>query len=232
MSEPTTVRLTALRAELTRQKLDGFLVPLQDEHQGEWIPPHAQRLAWLTGFTGSAGIAVVLADEAAIFVDGRYTLQVRQQVDAAAFAPHHLMDNPPAAWITAHLGKGRLGYDPWLHTPTAVERFEEACTKAGGSLVTCTSNPLDAVWPDRPAAPAESARSYPTERAGESSVSKRERVARVLSDKKVDAAVLTAPDSIAWLLNIRGADLEYTPGHIVVRLITYRRAGRLVCRPR
>jgi Xaa-Pro aminopeptidase len=211
MSELTTVRLAALRAELTRQKLDGFLVPLQDEHQGEWIPPHAQRLAWLTGFTGSAGIAVVLADEAAIFVDGRYTLQVRQQVDVAAFAPHHLIDNPPAAWITAHLGKGRLGYDAWLHTPTGVERFEEACTKAGGSLVTCTSNPLDAVWPDRPAPPAKSARAYPTERAGEPSVSKRERVARVLSDKNVDAAVLTAPDSIAWLLNIRGADLEYTP---------------------
>ena len=211
MSELTNLRLAALRAEMNRQKLDGFLVPLQDEHQGEWIPPHAQRLAWLTGFTGSAGIAVVLAEEAAIFVDGRYTLQVRQQVDLGAFATHHLIDSPPAAWITAHLGSGCLGYDPWLHTPLGVERLEEACTTAGGSLVSCTSNPLDAVWLDRPAPPAESARPYPTDRAGEASVSKRERVARVLSDKKVDAVVLAGPDSIAWLLNIRGADLEYTP---------------------
>jgi Xaa-Pro aminopeptidase len=211
MSELSTARLAALRAEMTRQKLDGFLVPLQDEHQGEWIPPHAQRLAWLTGFTGSAGVALVLAEEAAIFVDGRYTLQVRQQVDVAAFVPHHLMDDPPTEWIAAHLGKGRLGYDPWLHTPAGVERFEAACAKSGGSLVACPANPLDAVWPDRPAPPDQIARTYPTERAGETSASKRERVARILSDKKVDAAVLTAPDSIAWLLNIRGADLEFTP---------------------
>lgn len=211
MSDQHSERLAALRAELVRQKLDAFLVPLQDEHQGEWIPPHAQRLAWLTGFTGSAGIAVVMADQAAIFVDGRYTLQVRQQVDVAAFVPHHLMNDPPTKWLTAHLGKGRLGYDPWLHTPTDVERYEKACTDAGGSLVACEANPLDAVWPDRPAPPNQPAVAYGTAFAGETSASKRQRVARALSDAKVDAVVLTAPDSIAWLLNIRGADLEYTP---------------------
>jgi len=211
MSDLHAARLAALRAELTRQKLDGFLVPLQDEHQGEWIPPHAQRLAWLTGFTGSAGVAIVLSDQAAIFVDGRYTLQVRQQVDVAAFVPYHLMDDPPTAWIAAHLGKRRLGYDPWLHTPTDVERFDKACTEAGATLVACEANPLDAVWPDRPAPPSQPARAYDTRYAGETSASKRERVARALSDTKVDAAVITAPDSIAWLLNIRGADLEYTP---------------------
>ncbi|MEQ8247887.1 MAG: aminopeptidase P family protein [Alphaproteobacteria bacterium] len=205
------MRLAELRAELMRRNLAGFLVPLQDEHQGEWIPPHAQRLAWLTGFTGSAGIAVVLADRAAIFVDGRYTLQVRQQVDSDAFAPHHLVDDPPTAWITANLGKGRLGYDPWLHTPTGVDNFEKACRDAGGTLVACDNNPLDAVWTDRPAPPKTPAVAYPLNFAGETSASKRQRVAQSLSDGKVDVAVLTAPDSIAWLLNIRGADLEYTP---------------------
>jgi Xaa-Pro aminopeptidase len=211
MSDPSPDRLAALRAELGRRDLDGFLVPLQDEHQGEWIPPHAQRLAWLTGFTGSAGIAVVLADQAAIFVDGRYTLQVRQQVDVAAFVPHHLMDDPPTHWIASHLGKKRLGYDPWLHTPTSVERFEKACGEAGGTLVACDDNPLDAVWPDRPAPPNAPAVAYPADYAGETSSAKRGRVAQVLSDSKVDAVVFTAPDSIAWLLNIRGGDLDYTP---------------------
>ncbi|MDA0367812.1 MAG: aminopeptidase P family protein [Proteobacteria bacterium] len=211
MSDLSAKRLTALRGELKEQNLDGFLVPLQDEHQGEWIPPHAQRLAWLTGFTGSAGIAVVLADQAAIFVDGRYTLQVRQQVDAEAFVPHHLMDDPPTKWVATHLAKGRLGYDPWLHTPTDVERFEKACLEAGGTLHACEVNPLDIVWTDRPGPPRVAANAYPTELAGEASASKRARIGQGLRDRKIDVAVLTAPDSIAWLLNIRGGDLEYTP---------------------
>ncbi len=211
MSDLSTKRLAALRAELKRRDLTGFLVPLQDEHQGEWIPPHAQRLAWLTGFTGSAGVAVVLADRAAIFVDGRYTLQVRQQVDTDSFEPHHLVDDPPAAWVSANLGKGRLGYDPWLHTPAGVDNFEKACRDAGGTLEACTDNPLDAVWPDRPAPPKTPAIAYPIDLAGETSASKRQRVGEALNDGKVDVAVLTAPDSIAWLLNIRGADLEFTP---------------------
>ncbi len=205
------LRLDALRGELAKRGLRGFLVPLQDEHQGEWIPPHARRLAWLTGFTGSAGLAVVLADKAAIFVDGRYTLQVRQQVDTELFTPLHLIEQPARDWISANLGGGALAYDPWLHTPADVERYAKACADSGGSLQACADNPLDAVWPDRPAPPLSPARAYPDALAGESSASKRLRIAEDLKVRKTDAAVLTAPDSIAWLLNIRGADLEYTP---------------------
>jgi Xaa-Pro aminopeptidase len=211
MADSGSSRLPALRDQLKRQELDGFLVPLHDEHQGEWIPPHARRLTWLTGFTGSAGIAVVLADKAAIFVDGRYTLQVRQQVDVGTFAPQHLVDEPPTRWIAANLGTGRLGYDPWLHTPAEVDRFAKACAEAGGTLVPCAENPLDRVWKDRPPPPLEPAIAYPETYAGESSSSKRHRLARTLLDQKIDATVLTAPDSIAWLLNVRGRDLEYTP---------------------
>ena len=211
MADSGSNRLSTLRDQLKRQELDGFLVPLQDEHQGEWIPPHARRLTWLTGFTGSAGIAVVLADKAAIFVDGRYTLQVRQQVDVGTFAPQHLVDEPPTGWIAANLGTGRLGYDPWLHTPAEVDRFAKACAEAGGTLVPCAENPLDRVWKDRPPPPLEPVIAYPETYAGESSSSKRHRLARTLLDQKIDAAVLTAPDSIAWLLNVRGRDLEYTP---------------------
>ena len=147
-------RARALRAELKRRGLAGFIVPRADEHQNEYVPACAERLLWLTGFSGSAGLAIVLMARAAIFIDGRYTVQVVEQVDVKVFAPRHVIDEPPGAWIGAHLKAGeRLGYDPWLHTPEAVERFAKACASAGGELVACESNPLDAVWMDRPPPP-------------------------------------------------------------------------------
>ncbi len=205
-------RVESLRAELKRQGLAGFLVPRADEHQGEYVPPHAERLAWLTGFTGSAGVAVVLADAAAIFVDGRYTLQVRDQVPAALFEYHHLIQSPATDWIARRLGPGdRLGYDPWLHTLEALERLRAACARAGAELQPCPANPLDAVWHDRPAPPRALIVPHDLAYAGRASADKRREIAAALDEARVDAAVLTAPDSIAWLLNVRGADVRYTP---------------------
>ena len=205
-------RLDALRGELARRGLDGFVVPLADEHQGEFVAPRTRRLSWLTGFTGSAGLAVVLADRAAIFVDGRYTLQVEREVDAKRFSPRHLTERPPADWIEAHLpADGKLGYDPWLHTPDGVARMETACARAGGRLVALDDNPIDAVWTDQPAPPISPAVPQKLEFAGLSSSAKLAAVSETLEERGADAAVLSAPDSIAWLLNMRGADIPNTP---------------------
>jgi len=205
-------RVEALRAELKRQGFAGFLVPRADEHQGEYVPPHAERLAWLTGFTGSAGLAVVLADAAAIWVDGRYTLQVRDQVPAALFESHHVTQSPPADWLARRLKPGdRLGYDPWLHTIEGVERLRAACARAGAELHPCPANPLDAVWPDRPEPPRAPIVPHDLAYAGRASADKRREIAAALDEARVDAAVLTAPDSIAWLLNVRGGDVRYAP---------------------
>ncbi len=205
-------RLARLRQELAARKLDGFVVPRSDEHQGEYVPPRGQRLAWLTGFTGSAGLAVVLRERAALFVDGRYTLQAAQQVDGGLFEIHHLIDEPPARWAGAALEAGEvLGYDPWLHTPNEVERFRAAAEKAGASLRPVEGNPLDRVWPGQPAAPLAPVVPHADGFAGESAPSKRERLARGLAEEGVAAAVLTMPELIAWLLNIRGGDVPHTP---------------------
>ena len=205
-------RLARLRAELARRGIDGFVVPRADEHQGEYVPRSSQRLAWLTGFSGSAGLAVVLADRAAIFIDGRYTLAVRDQVDTAAFVPHQIPEESPDAWIAENLPKGgRLGFDPWLQTVDGHARFAAACERAGGSFVPVDSNPIDAVWLDRPPAPLAPVLPQPVEFAGESSESKRTRVAGIVAAKGADVALLTAPDPIAWLLNVRGGDVPRTP---------------------
>ncbi len=152
---PRAARLGRLREELAAQGLDGFIVPRADEHQGEYVPPRGQRLAWLTGFTGSAGVAIVLRGRAALFVDGRYTLQAAAQADTQLFEIHHLIDEPPARWIGTALAPGAvLGYDPWLHTPHDVERLRAAAAKAGASLRAVSENPLDRAWSGRPAAPS------------------------------------------------------------------------------
>ena len=205
-------RLAALRAELRRRDLQGFVVPRADEHQGEYVPRRSQRLAWLTGFSGSAGLAIVLADRAAIFIDGRYTLAVRSQVDTAAFVPHQIPEQSPETWIAENLPKGgKLGFDPWLQTVDGHERFARACQRAGGEFVPVDSNPVDAVWPDRPPAPLAPVLPHPDEFAGESSAAKRARIAGTVRAKGADVALITAPDSIAWLLNVRGGDVPRTP---------------------
>jgi Xaa-Pro aminopeptidase len=204
-------RLARLRSELAARGVHGFLVPRSDAHQGEYVPANAQRLAWLTGFTGSAGLAVVLAAEAALFVDGRYTLQAAGQVDGALYQHRHITEAPASEWIAEHLGKATLGYDPWLHTPGEIERIRAAAERAGGSLRALDSNPIDAIWIDRPAAPLAPVVPHEARFAGKSGADKRAEIAAGLVKAAVDAAVLTAPDSIAWLLNIRGGDVPHTP---------------------
>jgi Xaa-Pro aminopeptidase len=205
-------RLAALREKMAGASLDGFLVPLADEHQGEFIPPRAQRLAWLTGFGGSAGLAIVLADRAAIFVDGRYTLQVRHQVDTAVFTPHHLIEAPPDRWLAENAGKGmRVGFDPWLHTKAGIDRLRRGCERAGAELVPVDANPLDAAWADQPPPPLGPVVPHADDVAGRSSADKRAEAAATVAEDGADAAVLSAPDSIAWLLNVRGCDVGNTP---------------------
>ena len=205
-------RLSALRDELARRDLGGFLVPLADEHQGEFIPPRARRLAWLTGFGGSAGLAAVLADRAAIFVDGRYTLQVRHQVDCEIFAPHHLIEFQPDRWLAENAAKGaRIGFDPWLHTKAEIDRLRLGCARAGAELVALDDNPIDAVWDAQPPPPLGPVRPHPTEFSGLDAAEKRRRIAKEIAEGGAAAAVLSAPDSIAWLLNVRGADVGNSP---------------------
>jgi Xaa-Pro aminopeptidase len=205
-------RLLLLRAELARRGVQGFLVPRADEHQGEYVPARGQRLAWLTGFTGSAGLAVVLEARAAVFVDGRYTLQAEAQVDGALYERRHITDQPAGEWLAANLPKGAaLAYDPWLHTAGEVERYRAAAERAGGNLKPLAGNPIDAVWSDQPPAPLAPVVPHDLRFAGKAAAGKRADIAAALAKDMVDAAVLTAPDSIAWLLNIRGGDVPHTP---------------------
>ncbi|MDX5594050.1 aminopeptidase P family protein [Pseudovibrio sp. SPO723] len=205
-------RLAALRGELASQGLDGFLIPREDAHQGEYVPASDCRLEWLTGFSGSAGVAAVVGDSAAIFVDGRYTIQVREQVDLDVFKYRHLHEQPLVEWLSGVLKPGmKLGYDPMLHTVAQVRKLTDACHEAGAHLVAVQDNPVDVVWQDRPAAPLGAVNLHPLEYAGEPAADKISRIGKLISDKKAEAAVLTQPDSIAWLFNIRGSDVEHTP---------------------
>ena len=207
MKEPS--RLAALRAELKRRRLTGFIIPRQDEFQGEYVAPYAERLRWLTGFAGSWGTAIVTLKKAAIFVDGRYTLQVRQQVDTQAFETHHLVDEPPAKWIEKNLRKGStLGFDPWLLTANEADRFAAACAKVGAKLVPESSNPIDAIWQEQPARPTATVATQPTQFAGRGAADKLKDVTGPLA---ADAVVLSMPDSVAWVFNIRGRDVPHTP---------------------
>ena len=201
-------RLEAVRAELARQDLAALIVPRSDEHLGEYVPPSAERLAWLTGFTGSAGLAVVFPDRAAVWSDGRYVLQLAAETDAALWERLHLLQSPPPAYVAAHTQPGaRIGYDPWLMSEDSLARFREA----GLTLHPVATNPVDAAWQDRPAPPSAPARAYDAAYAGESSPDKRARLAAGLRSARQDAAVLSDPASLAWLLNMRGADLGYVP---------------------
>jgi len=205
-------RLADLRAELRRLGLDGFIVPRADEHQGEYVAASSERLAWVTGFTGSAGLAVVLTDKAAVFVDGRYTLQAEAEVPGDLFEHCPLADGPPTAWIADHLSPGaKLGYDAWLMTPGQVKRYQAACGKADANLEPVTENPLDAVWTERPEPPLSPITIHDQAFAGQTAADKRTQIADALRGENIDAAVLTALDSIAWLLNIRGDDVPFSP---------------------
>ena len=208
----TRDRLERLRAALKRDHLTGFIVPHADEHQSEYLPPAAERLAWLTGFTGSAGAAVVLLETAATFVDGRYTLQADEQVDPQSYAREHLIENPPSKWLKSRLRPGdRIGYDPWLMTVAEVRRLTETCKAAEAEFVPVAGNPLDAIWSDRPAPPLGAVTLQPADLAGEEARDKLARLRAGLADARADAAVLAQADSIAWSFNLRGTDIAHNP---------------------
>jgi Xaa-Pro aminopeptidase len=207
-----TARLSALREELARRKLAGFVVPRADQQQNEYVAPSEERLAWLTGFTGSAGMAIVLAHEAALFVDGRYTLQAAKQVDGKAWTVESLIDPPPESWLEQHLKSGdRLGFDPWLHTSSAAERLAGACEKAGAELVAVETNPVDAIWTERPKPPLAPVAIHSAQFAGEAEADKLKRIQLEIDKLGVDALVLSDSHAVAWTFNIRGADVAHTP---------------------
>lgn len=205
-------RLVALRAHMRAQGVDAFLVPRTDEYQGEYVPERADRLLWLTGFSGSAGLAIIGLEKAAIFVDGRYVLQVRNQTDGALFDYRHITQEPATDWIRESFKSGdKIAYDPWLHTPNAVKAYRQAAEAVGAEFVPVETNLIDAVWENQPEAPVSVVQAHPIDYAGEDHGSKRQRLAAQLAKGGVDAAVITASDSVAWLLNIRGTDVRNCP---------------------
>ncbi|MGI9417489.1 MAG: aminopeptidase P family protein [Geminicoccaceae bacterium] len=209
---PIADRLQRFKSTLTALRLDGFIVPLTDEHRNEYIPDARQRLAWLTGFTGSAGTLVVLGDRAVVFVDGRYTVQAEQQLDPDLFERAHLIEMPPAKWLGENLSKGqRFGFDANLHVKAEVERYEKACTKVGAELVPLAENPIDTIWPNQPPMPIAPLDTLDFRYTGESSEDKRARIGKKVEDAGADVSLIGAPDSIAWLLNIRGGDVPFNP---------------------
>ncbi len=214
-------RLAALRAAMAERDLAAFLVPRADEHQNEYVPASEERLRWISGFTGSAGLAAVGRADAAIFVDGRYVLQVRQQSDAGFWEHRHVTDTPFGDWAKEHLASGdRVGFDPRLHTVSEVKRHRTALAGLGLELVAVTPNLVDLCWSDRPAPPMGAVTLHPIELAGEASAAKRARIATELAKAKLDALVISAPDSLAWLFNVRGADVPMTPfalGYAILR---------------
>ncbi len=203
-------RAAELRAALDAAGLSGFIVPRADEHQNEYVPANAERLLWLTGFAGSAGVAIVLRDKAAVFVDGRYTEQAKAQVDGSVFEIRHVIDEPPTEWLSRALRMGdKLGYDPRLHTPDSVRRLAAACETAGAELVAAAQNPVDAIWRDRPGSPMGAVIEHKRRFAGEPAGAKIARVQEAL--KRDDGLLISDPSNLAWLFNIRGADVAHTP---------------------
>jgi len=205
MTSEHNQRLAALRAALKARGLDGFLIPRADEHLGEYVPESAERLAFITGFTGSAGLAIVLADRAAVWSDGRYVLQLDQQTDAALWERLHVMETKPEDWLAEHAAGKRIGYDPWLISAEGLKRY------ARSEMVPVETNPLDEIWLDRPAGPMAAAVPQLEAYTGESSAEKRARLGASLREAGQDATILSDPASLAWLFNIRGADVEFTP---------------------
>jgi len=209
---PIAARLASLRRALAERRVDGMILPLTDEHRSEYIPGSAKRLTWLTGFTGSTAIVAVLPEHAALFVDGRYTLQAEAELDPALFERCHVTERPPATWLGEHLRAGqRLGFDPNLHVKAEVERYRRACAKAGAELVALADNPVDAIWTSRPPPPIAPIALLDDAYAGESSAAKRARMGAEVGKAGADVAVISAPDSIAWLLNLRGGDVPFNP---------------------
>jgi Xaa-Pro aminopeptidase len=205
-------RLAELRAELKRQKIDAFIVPRQDEFQGEYVAAYAERLKWITGFSGSWGVAVIGQKTASVFVDGRYTLQVKQEVDGKAFQFHHLMRSPPAEWITRTFRKGaRIGYDPRILSMADAKRYSSACENAKLKLVPVNRNPIDTIWKDQPSRPSSPIVDHPLKYAGQGVAQKLKAIRGSLKEQGADAVIIADPTSVAWAFNLRGNDVPFTP---------------------
>jgi Xaa-Pro aminopeptidase len=225
-------RLAALRLTLKARSLDGFIVPRSDRQQNEYLPAREERLAWLTGFTGSAGAAVVLADRAAVFVDGRYTAQAQAQVDSSIFTIAHLVETPPSEWLKQNLKGGeRIGYDPWLHTADGAERLRKACAEAGAELIALESNPIDALWRDRPPPPQGAVSLHDIKFSGESAADKLVRIRAEIEKARADALVVSDAQNVAWAFNIRGKDIAHTPLALAFALIPREGKPRLYVDP-
>jgi len=225
-------RISALRDELKKQNLDGFIIPHSDEFQGEYLPAYAERLAWLTGFTGSAGSAVVLANKAAIFVDGRYTIQVVEQTDKTIITALDSADTPPTKWIRENLASSqRLAFDPWLMTARETEKFETAALSAGAELVGVATNPVDTIWTDQPQKPSKQVFSQPLEFSGQSTAEKIAAIKNTLKEKSADAAVITLTDSVSWAFNIRGAEITHNPVVLAYAIINADNKAQLFIEP-
>jgi Xaa-Pro aminopeptidase len=211
-SDASPARIAALRDRLTARGVDGFLVPRADAHQGETVAPHDERLAFITGFTGSAGLAIVLTDRAALFVDGRYTLQAADQAQTGLFEVVPVHEISVETWIERMLGEGQvIAYDPWLHGKAQIDRLTGAAEKRQARLMPLEPNPIDEIWADQPPVPMGAVCVQPENLAGENAADRRRRVGASVAAIGADAAVLTQPDSLAWLLNIRGSDLPRSP---------------------
>lgn len=220
-------RVARLRRIMADMGLAGFVVPRSDEHQSEYVPPSAERLAWLTGFTGSAGLAVVLHDRAGLFLDGRYTVQGPAQTDTTVVTPVSSDRVRLEDWIAENLPSGgKLGYDPMLHTPDQVKRLTRGAARAGGQAIPVTANPVDAIWNDRPAPPRGAIRAHPQAYAGEPAATKLERIRAALQKDNVDALLVSDPHNLCWTFNIRGSDIGHTP--LVLGYALIRREGKAV----
>src|SRR6476660_5691307 len=216
----SAARVAELRAELGRRGLEGFMVPRADRQQNEYLPASEERLAWLTGFTGSAGAAAILSERAAIFVDGRYTVQASSQVDSNIFSLEHMVEHPAEQWLEQNLKNGaKLGYDPWLHTSEQADKLKKACVSAGAELVAVDSNPIDALWRDRPQPPSGVVTLREPKLAGETAPDKLKRIRIELKKLRADALLVSDPQNVAWAFNIRGADVTHTPLALAFALI-------------
>src|SRR3984885_712996 len=218
-------RVAALRAELAKRGLDGLVVPRADRFQNEYVPPCAEQLAWLTGFTGSAGIAIVLARRAGVFGDGRYQVQVQEEIDGTIFSVAHVVENPPTLWIENNLpAQAKLGYSPWLHTVEGAERFAKPGPAARALLFPVEENPIDAVWTDRPQPPLGAVVPHDLRYAGETTADKLKRLHAEREKGSADALVVSDPQNVSWLFNIRGNDVPHTP--VVLAFAMVPKAGR------
>lgn len=216
-------KLKALREAMEAKGLDAYIVPRADEFQGEFVAPYAERLKWLTGFTGSGGSVLVFKDKAIVLTDGRYLIQVDAQVDNTLFETGDYVKKTTAKWLAENIGEGSVvGYDPFLHTPNQIESLDKECVQKGASLRPVAGNLIDSVWGDQPPRPQGQVSLFPDEIAGTSAQDKIEGLAKAIRGAKGQAIILALPDSIAWLLNIRGSDIDYIPSVLSYLMVSRR----------